>query len=202
MKRWITWPSSRTHYWKPLAANTIFVTQENPTKRREYEDQVVKVFYLSNITSPQELQEVITTLRQVIEVNKLFNYSSQNAIIVRAEPARMALVEKIIADLDKPKAEVLVDVMVMEVDSTRSRQLAAAFAPTGINSPIAFTPRTSLQTLAGQLGPLRRPTTGFSNNGTGTTPPARRHPARRPRPEPRIRPLPARPPVPRFRSSI
>ena len=159
-----------THsFWKPLGANTIFITQENPTKRREYEDQVVKVFYLSNITSPQELQEVITTLRQVIEVNKLFNYSSQNAIIVRAEPARMALVEKIIADLDKPKAEVLVDVMVMEVDSTRSRQLAAAFAPNGINTSIAFTPRTSLQTLAGQLGTTSTATTGFSNNGTGTT---------------------------------
>ncbi len=159
-----------THsFWKPLASNTIFITQENPTKRREYEDQEVKVFYLSNVTSPQELQEVITTLRQVIEVNKLFNYSSQNAIIVRAEPARMALAEKIIADLDKPKAEVLVDVMVMEVNSVRSRQLAAAFSPTGINSQIAFTPRTSIQTLASQLGTTTGTTTGFSNNGTTTT---------------------------------
>ncbi len=161
-----------THsFWKPLGSNTIFIAQENPTKRRDYEDQVVKVFYLSNITSPQELQEVITTLRQVIEVNKLFNYSSQNAIIVRAEPARMALVEKIIADLDKPKAEVLVDVTVMEVDTTRSRQLAAAFAPNGINSQILFTPRTSLQTLAGQLGTTNSNSGGFNANGgsTGST---------------------------------
>ncbi len=159
-----------THsFWKPLGNNTIFITQENPTKRRDYEDQVVKIFYLSNVTSPQELQEVITTLRQVIEVNKLFNYSSQNAIIVRADPARMALVEKIIADLDKPKAEVLVDVTVMEVDSTRSRQLAAAFAPNGINSQILFTPRTSLQTLAGQLGTTSGSTSTFTNNGTTNT---------------------------------
>lgn len=159
-----------THsYWKPLAANTIFVTQENPTKRREYEDEEVKVFYLSNVTSPQELQEVITTLRQVIEVNKLFNYSSQNAIIVRADPARMALAEKIVSELDKPKAEVLVDVMVMEVNSARSRQLAAAFSPTGISSQVLFTPRTSLQTLASQLGTSTTSTTGFSNNGTSTT---------------------------------
>jgi general secretion pathway protein D len=160
-----------THsFWKPLSANTIFVTQENPTKRREYEDEVVKVFYLSNVTSAQELQEVITTLRQVLEVNKLFNYSSQNAVIVRAEPAKMALVEKIIADLDKPKSEVLVDVMVMEVSTQRSNQLAAAFAPTGINSPIVFTPRTSIQTLPGQLGTTSTTsTTGFTNNGTTTT---------------------------------
>ena len=157
-----------THsFWKPIGSNSIFVTQENPTKRREYEDQEVKVFYLSNITSPQELQEVMTTLRQVIEVQKLFNYSSQNAIVVKAEPDRMALAEKIIADLDKPKAEVLVDVTVMEVDSVRSRQLAAAFAPQGINSTISFTPRTSIQTLAGQLGTTSSTSsTGFSNNGT------------------------------------
>ncbi len=156
-----------THsFWKPLSPNTIFVTQENPTKRREYEDQVVKVFYLSNITSPQELQEVITTLRQVIEVNKLFQYTAQNAVIVKADPARMALAEKIIADLDKPKAEVLVDVMVMEVDSTRSRQLAAAFAPNGINTSIAFNPRSSITTASSSSSS----SSGFNNNtGTSTT---------------------------------
>jgi general secretion pathway protein D len=158
-----------THsFWKPMSPNTIFVTQENPTKRREYEDQVVKVFYLSNITAPQELQEVITTLRQVVEVTKLFNYSTQNAIIVKAEPARMALVEKIIGDLDKPRPEVLVDVIVMEVDSTHTRNLTAAFAPTGINTSVLFTPRASLQTLASSLGTS---TTGgtFTNNGSSTT---------------------------------
>jgi general secretion pathway protein D len=158
-----------THsFWKPMSPNTIFVTQENPTKRREYEDQVVKVFYLSNITAPQELQEVITTLRQVVEVTKLFNYSSQNAIIVKAEPARMALVEKIIGDLDKPRPEVVVDVVVMEVDSTHTRNLAAAFAPTGINTSVLFTPRASLQTLASSLG-TSTSTGTFTNNGTTST---------------------------------
>jgi general secretion pathway protein D len=158
-----------THsFWKPMSPNTIFVTQENPTKRREYEDQVVKVFYLSNITAPQELQEVITTLRQVVEVTKLFNYSTQNAIIVKAEPARMALVEKIIGDLDKPRPEVLVDVVVMEVDSTHTRNLTAAFAPTGINTSVLFTPRSSLQTLASSLGTTSSGGT-FTNNGTSST---------------------------------
>ena len=47
-------------FWKPLSANTIFVTQDNTTKRRDYEDQVVKVFYLKNVQTPQELQEIAT----------------------------------------------------------------------------------------------------------------------------------------------
>ena len=63
-------------YWKPVSENSIFVTQDNPVKRKKYETEEVRVFYLSNVTSAQELQEVMTTLRQVIEVNKLFNVAS------------------------------------------------------------------------------------------------------------------------------
>ena len=43
-------------FWKALSGNTIFVTQDNTTKRRDYEDQVVKVFYLKNIGTPRKLQ--------------------------------------------------------------------------------------------------------------------------------------------------
>jgi len=50
-------------FWKPLSPNTIFVTQDNTTKRRDYEEQVMKVFYLTNVTTPQELQEIVTAVR-------------------------------------------------------------------------------------------------------------------------------------------
>src|SRR5580704_11523704 len=91
-------------FWKPLSANTIFVTVDNPTKRREYAEQVVKVFYLSNTTSPQDMQEMLTVLRTVVDVLKVFSYTGQNALVVRAEGDTMALVEKLISDLDKPRA--------------------------------------------------------------------------------------------------
>ena len=45
-------------FWKPLSSNTIFATNDNTTKRRDYEEQVMKVFYLSNVNTPQELQEI------------------------------------------------------------------------------------------------------------------------------------------------
>ena len=125
-------------FWKPLSANTIFVTVDNPTKRREYAEQVVKVFYMSNITSPQEMQEMLTVLRTVVDVQKVFNYTAQNALVVRAEADTMALVEKLIADLDKPRGEVVVDVMVMTVSSTHVRNITAAFAPGGIKTAVAY----------------------------------------------------------------
>lgn len=133
-------------FWKPLAANAIFITVDNPTKRREYAEQVVKVFYLSNLTSPQEMQEMLTVLRTVVDVQKVFSYTGQNALIVRAESDTMALVEKLIADLDKPRSEVVVDVLVMEVSSTYVRNLAAAFAGTGINTSAVFAPRPGITT--------------------------------------------------------
>jgi general secretion pathway protein D len=126
-------------FWKPLSQNTIFVTQDNTTKRRDYEEQVMKVFYLNNINTPQELQEIVTTIRSVADLQRIFVYNAQNAIIARGEADRIALAEKIINDLDKPRSEVVVDIVVLQSARNRSRDLAAAFAQTGINIPITYT---------------------------------------------------------------
>jgi len=147
-------------FWKPLSANAIFVTLDNTTKRREMEEQVVKVFYLNNITNTTELQEVITTLRTVTEIQKIYNYTTQNALIIRCEADRMLLAEKIIADLDKPKSEVVVDVIVMEVRKDRVRNLGAQIANGGLSMNGVFTPRSALQ----------NSTTASTTNSTTTTP--------------------------------
>lgn len=150
-------------FWKPLSENTILVAAENPTKHRDFDEQVVKVFYLTNVTLPQEIQEIVTTLRTVAEIQKIFTYNAQNAIIVRAEADKMALAEKIVADLDKPRAEVVIDVLVMEVSRVRSRDLAFAVAPKGINSPVAFTPRP-------EISQVTTTTPSSTTNSTTTTP--------------------------------
>ena len=152
-------------FWKPLSANTIFVTVDNPTKRREYAEQVVKVFYLSNVTTPQEMQEILTVLRTVVDVQKVFSYTAQNALIVRAEADTMALVEKLIADLDKPRPEVIVDFLVMQVSSTHVRNITAAFGSTGINTSAVFAPRPGITTPG-----IQSTTTGSTTTTTtGTT---------------------------------
>jgi general secretion pathway protein D len=102
------------------------------TKRRDYEEQVMKVFYLSNNTTPQELQEIVTAVRSVADIQRLFVYNAQNAIIARGEADRIALAEKIIHDLDKPKSEVVVDVVVLQVSSDMTRTLGAALSSLSI----------------------------------------------------------------------
>ena len=150
-------------FWKPLSANSIFVTQDNTTKRRDYEEQVMKVFYLTNVNTPQELQEIATTVRGICDIRRLFTYNAQMAIIVRGEADRVALAEKVITDLDKPKSEVLIDVLVMEyVRGPRSLEFVTSAFPEGINTPITY-----------NKGVQSTPTTsGSSSNGSSSTPAA------------------------------
>ena len=151
-----------THtFWKAITPNTIFVAEDNVTKRRDYEDDVVKVFYVTNATTVQEFQEIATAIRTVAEIRRVFTYNAQRAMIVRDTVDKVALAEKLVHDLDKPKSEVVVDVMVMQVNSERTRDLAATIASAGtagLNVPINFTPRGTTTTT----------TTSTGSNGTST----------------------------------
>ena len=156
-------------YWKPLSPSAIFVTMDNPNKRRDYEEQVAKVFYLNNVSSAQELQEIVNAVRSVADIQRFFPYNSQNAIIAKGSADQVALAEKILHDLDKPKSEVVVDIIVMEASSVYSRQLTAAIASTGLNVPVNFTPRSSLQTVNSANTTTATTTTNTGTTTTGTT---------------------------------
>lgn len=177
-----------THtYWKPIAANAIFVMEDNVTKRRDYEDDVVKVFYVTNATSVQEFQEIATAIRTVAEIRRVFTYNAQRAMIVRDTVDKVALAEKLVHDLDKPKSEVVIDVVVMEANSQRTRDLAATIASAGangvaagLNMPINFSPggvptstsggtSSSSSTTSGQI-PLSRLNRLSLNQWTTTLP--------------------------------
>jgi general secretion pathway protein D len=153
-------------YWKPLSPNTIFITNDNPNKRRDYAEMVAKTFYLSNVGTPQELQEIVNAVRSVSELQRVVAYNSQNAIIVRGEADQVSLAEKMIHDLDKARSEVVVDVLVMEASTIFKRQLTAALASTGLNIPIAFTPRSGLRVVPNP--PTTTPST--NPNTTPSTP--------------------------------
>jgi general secretion pathway protein D len=156
-------------YWKPLSPNAIFVTIDNPTKRRDFEEQVVKVFYLKNIVQTTELQELLTTLRTVTDIQKIYQYTAQSALIVRCSADKMLLAEKIINDLDKPRNEVVIDVIVMEVSSDLLKNIATQLAPGGINTSINFNP-TRASILGNAATTTSTTGTGTTTTTTGTTP--------------------------------
>jgi general secretion pathway protein D len=127
----ITALESKT-FWRPVTPNTIFVAQDNPAKRKELEQSVLKTFYLSNLSQPTELQDVVNAIRAVLDVQRVQQLLSQNALVVRGTPDQIALAEKLVDDLDKARPEVIIDIDVMQISKDKSRTL-------GLNPPSSVT---------------------------------------------------------------
>ncbi len=113
---------SRT-FWRPVTPNTIFVAQDTQAKRRELEQNVVKTFYLGNVSTPTDLQDIVNAIRTVLEVQRIQQVPSQSAIIVKGTPDQLALASKMIDDIDKSKPEVIVDVVVAQVRRDKLQNL-------------------------------------------------------------------------------
>ena len=129
-------------YWKPITDNAIFVTNDTTAKRRDFEEKIVKTIYLNNVATPQELQEIVTAIRGLTDIRRMFPVTSMNALVVRGSRSELALVDKMINDIDKARPEVVIDVLVLEVSRSRSRELG--ISPTsggtpGLNIPVTFT---------------------------------------------------------------
>lgn len=143
-------------FWKPVTENIIFVIPDQPQKRRDYEEQLVKTFYLSNTVQAQDLTEIVTGLRQILDLKRIQQLNSQNAIIVRDTPDKLAIAEKFIHDADKAKPEVIVQVEVLQARTDRLRDLGILPLQ---NASVAINPNATTTPAAG----------GGSGGGSGSS---------------------------------
>jgi general secretion pathway protein D len=130
-------------FWKPVTENIIMIVPDNTQKRRDYEEQVVRTFYLSNVAIAQDLTEITTGLRQLLDLKRIQQVNAQNAIIIRDTPDKIALAEKIIRDIDKAKPEVMIQVEVLQARTDRLRNLGIL---PGQSASIAISPNTATTT--------------------------------------------------------
>lgn len=122
---------SKTFY-RVVTPNTIFVAQDNPAKRKEVEQNVVKTFFLANLSQQTELQDVTNTLRQILDITKIQALPSQGAIVVRGTPDQIAMAEKLVNDFDRARPEVVIDVAILQVSRDKAKTL-------GISPPTSAT---------------------------------------------------------------
>jgi len=121
------------NFWRVTAPGTVTVVPDTQAKRREYEEEVVRTFYLSNA----DLKETIDILRIVVDARRIAALTATNAITIKDTPERVAAAGRIIAAIDKARPEVIINVELLEVDRTQLNafglQLASpGAAPTGI----------------------------------------------------------------------
>jgi general secretion pathway protein D len=120
------------NFWLVTSERTLTVVPDTTAKRREYEEEVVRTFYLSNA----DLKETIDLLRIVVDARRLSPISATNAITIRDTPDRLAAAARIIQAIDKARPEVVIDVELLEVDRTRLREYGLQLAsPSSSGSP-------------------------------------------------------------------
>jgi general secretion pathway protein D len=105
-------------FYKVLDQNSIIIVNETPQKRRRYDDEVVRTFYLQNA----ETDDVLNQIRTVAGIQKAVANKALAAVTVLATPEKVAIAERIVEANDKTKGEVMVEVQILEVNRSRMKQ--------------------------------------------------------------------------------
>lgn len=106
-------------FYKVLDTNTIMVFKDTPTNRTEHENKLLKTFFLSN-ASPDDLRSIFTSLMPQM---KVFVDKRLNAIIVNAKPTELSVATRIVNQLDKAQAEVMIYLELLEVTENSMEQV-------------------------------------------------------------------------------
>ncbi len=165
--------------YKVVNPQSIFVFPDTTPKHQIYDEQVIRTFYISN-ADPTELAQTVSQLIRIagiavqpmIAPNKI-----ANTITVRSTGPMMQIVEKIIEQNDKPRAEIIVDVEILEVDRTRTKSYGlnlSEYAVGTIFSPVVAPGGVTVSTQQGTVtGPgTGTGTTTTASAGQGTAPSA------------------------------
>ena len=150
-------------FWRPVTANTIFVATNSRAKRTELDEQAVQTFYLANAWQQNDLNDVNTAIRNLMPNTKVYAVQSQNAIVMRGTPDELLLAQQLVADLDKPRAEVVVDMAVMEVSKNWERTLGISW-PSSVG--VALQPPCSGDSCTSSSSTTTSTTSSTTNNTT------------------------------------
>lgn len=115
------------NFYRVTSQRTVTVVPDTPAKRTEYEEEIVRTFYLSNA----DVKETLDLLRIVIDNRRLAPITATNALSIKDTPERVAAAGRLISAVDKARPEVIIDVELLEIDRTRIREYGLQIASPG-----------------------------------------------------------------------
>lgn len=116
------------HFYKTLDEQSIIVVADTPQNRRTYEDLIIQTFFLSN----SDVKEVMNQLRSLVDSRKIATNEALNAIILRDTADKVKVAERIIQANDKAKAEVVVDVELLQLNTNKLQDLGLSLSSSSI----------------------------------------------------------------------
>ncbi|HTI39209.1 MAG TPA: secretin N-terminal domain-containing protein [Vicinamibacterales bacterium] len=149
--------SSTGNFYKVVNPRTILVIPDNPTMHQRYDELVIRVIPIGNADAT-ELATIVNTIMRVPGMQNaptLMPNKTANTITVRGTAPVVDIVERVIKANDKPRAEVLLDIEILEVDRVRVKQYGINLSNYSMN--LIFSPEVAPPNLAG--------------GGVGTPPP-------------------------------
>jgi type II secretory pathway component GspD/PulD (secretin) len=129
-------------FYKVVNQRTILVSPDVPAKRNQYEELVIKTYYISN----GDPADIVGTLNAVTRVGGqqlaplMAANKSNNTITVRATEAMIPILDRLVEAADKPHAEIVIDVQILEVNRTRAKQFGIDLGQYTING--VFSPES------------------------------------------------------------
>jgi general secretion pathway protein D len=130
-------------FYRVLNDRTIIVAADNPQNRTRYEEQVIRTFFISHADAT-ELNTLLLGLVRVAGMAiqpQIVPNKTTNTITIRATPAVVAIAERVIEANDKPRAEVMVDVQILEVGRERAKSYGLDLG--SYSAALAFSPEAA-----------------------------------------------------------
>jgi general secretion pathway protein D len=147
---------------KIIDPNTVFIYSNTPDKLREHQEQIVRVFHLSNA----EAKTTATLLRTMLKIKDPFVDERANLLAIRESPELVSMAEKLVTLHDIRDAEVMLDVEVLEVNSNRLLDLGVNLPNTFSLTPLVLAASSAASSATGltaqSITQLNRKTVGVS----------------------------------------
>jgi general secretion pathway protein D len=125
---------------KVLSENTVLVFATTQQKLKDYQDLVIRSFYVSNTSAKQ----VAALIKSMLKTKDIFVDDRLNMIVMRDTPEAVRIAEKLVAANDLADPEVMLEIEVLEVSRSRLQELGVEFPNRiAVNSLIPVTTVTS-----------------------------------------------------------
>ena len=118
---------------KILSDNTVYIYPDTAAKNKDFQDLKIRSFHLTNADPKQ----MLTMIKTLLKTKDIFVHEKTSSLVMRDTPAAIHLAEKMIADQDIADPEVMLEVEVLEISSSRLSDLGIKFPGQITLSPIA-----------------------------------------------------------------
>jgi general secretion pathway protein D len=147
-----------------LSDNIVLIYPNTAAKQKDYRDEIVHTFYLTN-AAPKEAESMLKT---VLGTKTLFVDEKSSTLVMRDTPEHVHMAEKLMASLDVPEPEVIMEIEVLEISHSLAEQLGINY-PTSVSFSAAKPPNSTAPGIQGlalsDLGKLNANTIAVSSLG-------------------------------------